>query len=273
MKRNAFGVAVCLFCAGILTALGTLPAFAENTEYHWYCRHVPDHTQPRAGAELLFAEELGGYYIDHRHTEPTDPDKVVYLTFDAGYENGNVEKILNVLGEESVPGAFFILGNLIRTNPALVQRMAEEGHTVCNHTVRHKNMSHATEEELMRELHELETLYEEKIGGTLAKYYRPPEGTFSRSNLECCQKNGYRTIFWSFAYPDWDNAKQMSPEQAKKIILDNVHNGEVLLLHPTSATNAAILADVIRELKQEGYRFGTLEELTGEEGSGICRDE
>ncbi len=272
MKRNAFCAAVCLICAGILIALGALPVFAENTEYHWYCRHVPDHAQPRAGSELLFAEDCGGFYLDHRHTDLTDPEKVVYLTFDAGYENGNVAKVLDVLRDEEVPGAFFILGNLIRSNPELVRRMTEEGHTVCNHTVRHKNMSRATEEELMQELHELEELYTATIGGTLAKYYRPPEGTFSRANLECCQKNGYQTIFWSFAYPDWDNAKQMPPAKAKQIILDNVHNGAVLLLHPTSATNAAVLGEVIRELKGQGFRFGTLDELTGKE-SGICTEE
>ena len=93
-------------------------------------------------------------------------------------------------------------------------------------------------------------------------YYRPPEGRFTRENLMCAEENGYKTIFWSFAYPDWDNDRQIPPEKAKEIILDNLHNGEVMLLHPTSETNAAILGDVIRELKAQGYRFGTLDELT-----------
>ena len=116
----------------------------------------------------------------------------------------------------------------------------------------------------MQELNALETLYAQTVGGEMPKYYRPPEGKFSRENLEIAQKNSYKTIFWSFAYPDWDNNRQMSTERAKSIILDNIHNGEVMLLHPTSDTNAAILGDVIRTLKSQGYRFGTLDELTAE---------
>ena len=111
----------------------------------------------------------------------------------------------------------------------------------------------------------MEALYREHTGFEMSKYYRPPEGTFSRENLVCANENGYKTIFWSFAYPDWDNNKQMNTEKAKQIILDNIHNGEVMLLHPTSSTNASILQEVIQTLKAEGYRFGTLDELTGAE--------
>ena len=117
--------------------------------------------------------------------------------------------------------------------------------------------------DFLAELKELEQIYEESTGYKMASYYRPPEGKFSRDNLAAAHANGYKTVFWSFAYPDWDNNKQMSLEKAKSIILENAHNGEVMLLHPTSATNATILGDVIRELKAEGYRFGTLDELTG----------
>lgn len=257
MKRTI----LFLLCFSILCALFSLPCGAEEPFYHWYCAHVKDHNQPVAGAELAFVEELDGFYIDHRHQNWEDGEKIVYLTFDAGYENGNVAKILDVLKEEEVLAAFFILGNLITHDTALVKRMAEEGHTVCNHTVRHKNMASKTDEELLCELHELEALYQEYTGHQMAPYYRPPEGTFSRQNLVCAKENGYKTVFWSFAYPDWDNQKQMPPEKAKRIVLENVHNGEVMLLHPTSSTNAAILRDVIRELKAQGYRFGVLDEL------------
>ena len=109
---------------------------------------------------------------------------------------------------------------------------------------------------------DLEQMYAERVGGKMPRYYRPAQGCFSRQNLECAQKNGYKTIFWSFAYADWDNEKQPDPQKAKQIILDNVHNGAVILLHPTSATNAKILGEVIREMKAQGYRFGSLEELT-----------
>ena len=256
-------VFLIIVCAFLMVGMLGISCHAKDASYNWYCVHVKDHVQPRVGADLSFVEGLDGYYIDHKHQSFEDSEKVIYLTFDAGYENGNVAKILDILREEQVTGAFFILGNLITKNTDLVKRMAEEGHTVCNHTVRHKNMAAASDEALLSELHELETLYTEKTGYQMASYYRPPEGRFSKQNLVCAKENGYQTIFWSFAYPDWDNHKQMSAEKAKKIILDNLHNGEVMLLHPTSDTNAAILGDVIRELKAQGFRFGSLDELTG----------
>ena len=186
---------------------------------------------------------------------------MVYLTFDAGYENGNVSKILDVLKEENVPGTFFILQNLIRKNPELVKRMVEEGHLVGNHTAHHKNMSCASDEALINEIKLLEDKYQELIGQEMPKFYRPPEGRFSEENLKCLTENGYQTVFWSFAYPDWDNNRQMPEKKAEKIILDNLHNGSILLLHPTSATNAAVLGNVIREIKNQGYKFGRIDEI------------
>ena len=250
MKKTILCFLCCLLCFALL-----LPASADST-FSWYCPHVKDHVQPTAGRELLFAEDYDAYYLDH------SGEKVIYLTFDAGYENGNVEKVLDTLKENEVPGAFFILGNLITRNTDLVKRMADEGHTVCNHTVHHRNMSGKSGEELLTELHELEELYQNATGKELAKFYRPPEGRFSKSNLETLKENGYKTVFWSFAYPDWDNGRQVDPQRAKEMILANAHPGEVMLLHPSSSTNASVLDDVIRELKNMGYRFGRLEELT-----------
>ena len=242
---------VIIFCAILI-----LPSGAAQNTLHWYCAHVKDHQRPTVGKDLAFVEETGGYFLGR-------DEKVIYLTFDAGYENGNVEKILDTLRQEDVKAAFFILGNLVTRNTDLVKRMVEEGHTVANHTLRHKNMSRLDDDGFLKELKEMEDLYFEHVGEKMALYYRPPEGCFSRDNLVCASKNGYKTIFWSFAYPDWDNDRQWSGEKAKSMILENVHNGEVMLLHPTSATNAEILGDVIRVLKAEGYRFGTLDELTG----------
>ena len=122
-------------------------------------------------------------------------------------------------------------------------------------------MSLQGDEAFLEELHTLEKLYFEKTGKTLSAYYRPPEGKFSEENMKFAKAAGYKTIFWSFAYADWDNDRQMSPEKAEQLILNNIHNGAVLLLHPTSATNAAVLGNVIRTLKAQGYRFGTLDEL------------
>ncbi len=238
----------------------------------WYVKRNPDHKQPRLEPQFSYIDQYNGYFVDVRHGDDC-AEKVLYLTFDAGYENGNVEKILDVLKQEQVPGAFFILDNLIKRNTALVVRMAQEGHTVCNHTLRHKDMTTLTDEAAFAaELSALETLYTEKTGLSMAKYYRPPEGKFNEDNLRMANDLGYKTIFWSFAYADWDNNKQPSKEAAKKKILDNTHNGAVILLHPTSATNAAILGELITAWREMGYRFGSLDELTdngarGGEGS------
>ncbi|MBQ7392075.1 MAG: polysaccharide deacetylase family protein [Clostridia bacterium] len=254
-----------LFFMLLVAIIGTfmLPVQAQAIRHQWYCKHAKEHIQPTLDKRLAFIEEYNAYYIDRQHTDANADQKVIYLTFDAGYENGNVEKTLNILREENVPAAFFILQNLIYKNTELVKRMADEGHLVCNHSAHHKDMSGWKDEDVLVELRELESLYAERIGGEMPKYYRPPEGVFSRENLACVSQNGYKTIFWSFAYPDWNNQKQMTPEKAKGIILDNLHNGEVMLLHPTSDTNVKILAEVIQEARAQGYRFGTLDELTG----------
>ena len=251
------------FCIAIILIILTLAQGVSAEVTGWYCRRNSEHKQPLAASDISYVEDLGGYYIDHRHGDNSE-DKVLYLTFDAGYENGNVARILDALKSEDVKGAFFILGNLITKNTDLVRRMADEGHTVCNHTNTHKDMTKfSSPEELRAELEALETLYREHIGGEMSRYYRPPEGRFDRRTMEYVHALGYKTIFWSFAYADWDNNSQMSADAAKRKIMDNIHNGAVILLHPTSATNADILGEIIRELKSDGYRFGTLDELTG----------
>ena len=235
---------------------------ASSQALNWYCQRNKEHKQIVCAPELKFIEDFNGYYIDKKHGDDCD-EKVIYLTFDAGYENGNVKKILDVMKQEEITGAFFILGNLITKNTSLVKRMADEGHTVCNHTNTHKDMTKlSSKEDFERELSSLESLYREKTGCEMAKYYRPPEGKFNEATMKFANELGYKTIFWSFAYADWDNSAQMSADAAKKKIFDNIHNGAVILLHPTSATNAEILGEVIRELKSQGFRFGTLDELT-----------
>lgn len=259
MKKSIIGL-LCL-CATV--SLLTASALAENAskKYSWYCIRNSEHAQPHLDNELRFIEQYNGYHVDKKHGDSCD-EKMVYLTFDAGYENGNIAKILDVLKKEQVPGAFFVLGNLITTNTDLILRMIDEGHTVCNHTYSHKDMTAYSREDFAAELKKLEDTYTQYTGKTMPKYYRPPKGTFSRENMEHANALGYKTIFWSFAYADWDNNKQMSPQKAKEKILSNIHNGAVLLLHPTSSTNAEILGEVIRELKEQGYEFGTLDQLT-----------
>ena len=257
MKRKIFAI----ITIGLLTVL-TLNVFAEegNREYSWYCVRQKGHIQPKCDPNMSFIENYEGYYIDKLHGDDCS-DKVIYLTFDAGYENGNIEKILDVLKEKNASGAFFVLGNLIEKNPDLICRMFDEGHLVCNHTYRHTPMTDKTPDEIQNELSRLEKTCLEMTGKEMSKYYRPPEGRFNEKTLSSIKNLGYKTVFWSFAYADWDNNNQPSKEAALKKILDNTHNGEIMLLHPTSATNAAILADVIDSLRADGYRFGTLDEL------------
>ena len=188
-------------------------------------------------------------------------EKVVYLTFDAGYENGNVEKVLNVLKEKDVAGTFFVLEHLVRKNPELCRRMATEGHLVANHTANHPNVTSLSEEELKQELTALETAWREVVGGELAPYFRPPEGAWDNASLEKVYAAGYRTVFWSLAWADWDNNDQKSPAYAMEKLMGRMHNGAVILLHPTGSTNAAILGDLIDQLRAEGYRFETVDTL------------
>ena len=189
-------------------------------------------------------------------------EKVLYLTFDAGYENGCTAKILDTLKEKQVPAAFFLVGNYIRQSPDLVRRMVAEGHTVGNHTMHHYDMSRLSDKAAFsKELTDLEALYKETIGQELPKYYRPPQGIYSEKNLKMAQELGYQTVFWSLAYVDWNNDAQPTREAAFAKLLPRTHNGAVVLLHSTSKTNAEILGELIDKWKAMGYRFGTLEEL------------
>ena len=189
-------------------------------------------------------------------------EKVLYLTFDAGYENGCTARILDTLKEKQVPAAFFLVGNYIRQSPDLVRRMVAEGHTVGNHTMHHYDMSRLSDKAAFsKELTDLEALYKETVGQELPKYYRPPQGIYSEENLKMAQELGYKTLFWSLAYVDWNNDAQPTREAAFAKLLPRTHNGAVVLLHSTSKTNAEILGELIDKWKEAGYRFGTLEEL------------
>lgn len=262
MKKNTvIALVVVMLCAVITIQLSVQ---ATGEAYNWYCMRNKNHLQPRCEPNMSFIERYNGYYVDRRHGD-NSAEKVLYLTFDAGYENGNIAKVLDVLKSRGVSAAFFILSNLAKSNADLVERMAVEGHTLCNHTASHKDMSKINDKQAFEsELEKLNAVCRDYTGLEVARFYRPPEGKFSEENMKISSELGYKTIFWSFAYADWDNNKQPSPEYAKRLIFDNIHNGEIMLLHPTSDTNVAILGDVIDTLHAEGYRFGTLEELTAQ---------
>ncbi|MBR3972545.1 MAG: polysaccharide deacetylase family protein [Oscillospiraceae bacterium] len=189
-------------------------------------------------------------------------EKVIYLTFDAGYENGCTEKILDTLKKHNVKAAFFLVGNYMEKNADLVRRMVEEGHIVGNHTMHHYDMSKLSDKAAFsKELTDLEALFTEVTGKELPRFYRPPQGIYSEENLKMAQELGYKTVFWSLAYVDWNNDDQPTPEEAFSKLLSRIHNGAVVLLHSTSATNAEILGELLTKWEQMGYTFRTIEEL------------
>lgn len=245
----------------ILSIVISLSFNISAESFSWYIVRNKENKQPSTDTKYSFIDKYNGYYINKGYTDDSS-DKVIYLTFDAGYSNENLESILKTLKEENVQAAFFILSNLIIKSPDVVEQMTNDGHFVCNHTSKHLDISKAKDKnEIETQVKKLEDLYFELTGEQMKKYFRPPEGRFSEESLKYINELGYKTIFWSFAYEDWNNDKQPSIESAKQKIFENLHNGEIMLLHPTSKTNADILKDVIIELKSRGYRFGTLDEL------------
>ena len=188
--------------------------------------------------------------------------KVIYLTFDAGYENGCTEKILDILKKHNVPAAFFLVGNYMERNADLVRRMVDEGHIVGNHTMHHYDMSKISQQaDFEKELKDLEALFTEVTGQELEKYYRPPQGTYSQKNLQMAKEMGYKTVFWSLAYVDWKNDAQPSRETAFEKLLPRTHNGAVILLHSTSQTNAEILDELLTQWSDRGYVFASIDKL------------
>ena len=253
MKRKLICFVLCICCLCTLTATQALGA--QSTRHNWFFKSAGNEQPTLLGGET-FWQDYGAVALGNPE------EKVLYLTFDAGYENGNVAKTLDILQKHHATGAFFILPGLVKYAPETVLRMANEGHTVCNHSTSHRDMSAITDKaSFQKELQGIEEAYTNLTGKPLAKFFRPPEGSFSETTLQFCKELGYTPVFWSYAYADWDNNAQMTTEKALKGLLDNLHNGEVLLLHPTSATNAAILDDFLTEAEKRGYRFGTLEEL------------
>ena len=258
---NLLKKAALLLYIPIIILSGSIKCYAAQSTC-WFIKQS-GHTRPSLPEEVKYIFDYGGYYADMR-LDGDSANKKLYLTFDVGYENGNVEKILNTLSEKSVPAAFFVLDNIIIKNTDLVMRMAKEGHHVCNHTKCHRDLTKCTDEEIESDLSALEKIYTEKTGLEMSKYFRFPEGRYSEAAIKCINDLGYKTIFWSFAYADWDNDRQPSEKFAINKILSNTHNGAVILLHPNSKTNANILSSVIDEWRAMGYEFGTLDELTSD---------
>ena len=232
-----------------------LPA-SSSSEGNWGLSFQEEGVRPVGNAT---PSELAKYQA--AYADETD-EKVIYLTFDAGYENGNLPAILDALKNHQAVGTFFVVGNFLETSPELTKRMVAEGHIVGNHTYHHPDMSKiSTKEAFEKELNDVETLFQSITGSEMAHYYRPPQGKYSTSNLEMAKELGYKTFFWSLAYVDWYQDQQPTKEEAFKKLLGRIHPGAIVLLHSTSSTNAAILDELLTKWEEMGYRFGTLDEL------------
>ena len=255
MRKKDLFILFGAVCAAILLALTQFLNTAISTGA-WGLSFRQEGLPPIGNGSAAALRKYDAVYLGN-----TD-EKVLYLTFDAGYENGCTERILDILKKHNVPAAFFLVGNYMEKNADLVRRMVEEGHIVGNHTMHHPDMSKLREEAAFaKELQELETLFRDITGKELPKYYRPPQGTYSEENLKMAQTLGYRTVFWSLAYVDWNNDSQPTANQAFSKLLPRTHNGAVVLLHSTSQTNAEILDELLTKWEAAGYRFASIDHL------------
>ena len=229
----------------------------STQEYNWYFNPRQDHKQPDPIKEASFFKNYNTYYVGDKD------EKVIYLTFDAGYENGYTDLLLDTLKKHNAPANFFVVEHYIKSNPELVKRMVNEGHLVCNHSKSHVSMASIDDlDKFKDEILSVEKAYKEVTGKDMPKYFRPPMGKFSERSLKYTQDLGYSTIFWSFAYVDWYDSNQPSHEEAKNKIYSRTHPGAIVLLHSNSQTNAEILDEVLTHWENEGYTIKSLDYLT-----------
>ena len=254
------GVAAAVVIAG--SALFTGAKVAEDlaidtsADGNWGLSFQQEGQAPVTNVTAEFLSQYDGYYMGD------SSEKNLYLTFDAGYENGYTAGILDVLKKHDVKAAFFLVGNYLKTSPELVKRMVSEGYTVGNHTYSHPDMSAiSTEDDFCEELSKLEEEYKSVTGKEMLKYYRPPQGKYSEANLKMAKDLGYRTIFWSLAYVDWYESDQPTKEEAFNKLIPRVHPGAIVLLHSTSKTNAEILDELLIKWENMGYKFKSITEL------------
>jgi len=247
--KKIFTVSLVLF----FIILMTKHVFADN----WGLHFPKNGERPNGNATAEYLKQFDAYFIG------AENEKVLYLTFDAGYENNLTAGILDTLKKHDVPAAFFLVGTYIKSNPELINRMVSEGHIIANHTMSHPDMSKINNKEsFMKELTQVEEIYKSVTGSDIPRFYRPPRGIYSEANLKLAKEAGYKTIFWSAAYKDWEDKNQPSKEEAFSKLIPRTHSGGVILLHNTSKTNALILDELLTKYKQMGYTFETLEHLT-----------
>ena len=268
MKKKRFltciGICALFFCsfiAGNVLARCTQPkekpkAVPTSAAGNWGLSFQEDGKTPVTDVSSEELAKYNAYYAKQTN------EKVLYLTFDAGFQNGNTPTILDALKKHHAPATFFVVGNYLNTSPELVKRMVDEGHIVGNHTYHHPDMSQiSTKDAFEKEIMDVETKYKEITGKEMTKFYRPPQGKYSKSNLQMAKDMGYHTFFWSLAYVDWDQNNQPSREEAFDKLLRRVHPGAIVLLHSTSSTNGQILDELLTKWEEMGYTFRSLDDF------------
>ncbi len=264
---RAFGV-LALFCAFYAAGVGIAQIRSDLTiqetaadgfgaeSKDWGLSFQEQGKPPIGMASVEELKKYEAYFLGD-----TDQKKL-YLTFDAGFENGNTESILDALKKHNVKAAFFVVGHYLETAPELIKRMVEEGHIVGNHTYHHYDMSKILDKETFaEEIQSVEQQFQEITGTEMVKYYRPPQGKYSLQNLQMAKDLGYHTFFWSLAYVDWNQDDQPTHQEAFDKLIGRGHPGAIVLLHNTSTTNAEILDELLSKWEEEGYSFGTLDEM------------
>lgn len=234
---------------------GTSTAALSNNKRGWGLKRNNDNKQPEMPSGIAATLDMyGAYWIG------SPKEKVVYLTFDEGYENGYTPKILDALKANDVKAAFFVTGHYLKTQPDLVRRMVDEGHIVGNHTDTHPSLPDISDEQIKKELEAVEKRYEEVTGRKDMKYLRPPKGEYSERTLAVTREAGYHNIFWSMALVDWVPMPG-GPQEAYQSVMGNLHNGALILLHAVSKDNTEAMDRILKDIKARGYTFKTLDDL------------
>ena len=248
------------FCIGRFTAQMKEQlrpsAITCSSEGNWGLSFQTDGEPPIANASMEELAKFNAYYAQNT------TEKVLYLTFDAGFENGNTPIILDALKKHSAPATFFVVGTYIESNPDLIKRMEKEGHIVGNHTYHHPDMTKLSSlSAFEKELKDVENAYNNVTGKEMTKFYRPPQGKYNENNLQMAKELGYHTFFWSLAYVDWQENNQPTKEEAFDKLLTRVHPGAIVLLHSTSKTNGEILDELLTKWEEMGYQFKSLDSI------------
>ncbi|MDR1673904.1 MAG: polysaccharide deacetylase family protein [Oscillospiraceae bacterium] len=244
MKFKFFTFALCTFFLG-----GSVCANSVSNEKHGYGNGKNTDELNRPTDAVAFNEQ----YKKYDASSMTDNPDEILLTFDQGYENGYTPKILDTLKEKDVKAIFFLTGSYVKSQPELVQRMIDDGHTIGNHGMTHASFPDIGTEECKNEIMDLHNLVSKQFGYEM-RYLRMPCGEYSESSLKTAQELGYKTLFWSFAYVDWITDKQPEPSAAFDTITSSAHGGAIYLLHSVSSTNAEILGSVIDCLRGKGFK-------------------